>query len=675
MKTTITQLTVLLTLIVSGNTIAQTPCIDGMSGDYPCQNINMVSHLSNDELGAEPQDGVYVNDVWGWTDPETGIEYVIQGMANGTSFIDISDPLNPQLVGILPEHHEAQSARVFHDGAKSIWRDIKVYSDHAFIVSEDEGHGMQVFDLTELRDVTDTPVEFAESANYDGISNAHNIVINEATGFAYAVGATGGSGQCTQGGLHIINIQDPKNPVYEACFDNDGYTHDAQCVVYNGPDTRYQGQEICFNANENSVTIVNVEDKTSMSVIGKSTYDGVAYTHQGWLTDDHRYYLSNDELDELRGNVDNTRTFIWDLIDLESPTLIGFYDHTTESIDHNLYVSNGLVFQSNYTSGLRILDLENVQSAKLRETAYFDLFPSNDQTSFLGTWSNYPFFESGIIPVSHMSNGLFLLELDFTTGYVVKQPQDINPCIEDNITIGLEAGGENISYQWQVDEGNGFVDIEDLTTYQNTQTDSLTIVEVEASFNGWQYRCELTSEDDIVNYSDPLTLTVISMNSDLAPSATFEHEVSGTTVTFTNTSTNADSFTWDFGDQSIPNDEESPMHTYDGINLNFEVTLIASGNCLSDTSTVTIQTVLDLDKNTSGSFNIYPNPSTGTINIEGNTLFSSYQLTTLSGQLKLSDKLSKDKQVINAESLAPGFYILSLRDQSNNLQVARILIK
>ncbi len=51
--------------------------------------------------------------------------------------VDISDPENPVYLDEL----------VTHGTFGSSWRDIKVYQDHAFIVSEANQHGMQVFDL------------------------------------------------------------------------------------------------------------------------------------------------------------------------------------------------------------------------------------------------------------------------------------------------------------------------------------------------------------------------------------------------------------------------------------------------------------------------------------------------------------------------------------------------
>jgi choice-of-anchor B domain-containing protein len=369
--------------------IAQTPCVNGMAGPYPCENIDLLSFVPSDDIG-----GGSMNDIWGWVDPLDSAEYVLLGRTSGTSFLDITDPLNPIYLGDLPT-----------ETTNSTWRDIKVYNNYAFIVSEAGGHGMQIFDLTNLRDIESPPLLFEEDAHYSGWGNAHNIVINESTGKAYGVGTNTFSG-----GLHIVDISDPLNPTLIGDFSEDGYTHDAQVVSYAGPDTNFQGKEIAFACNENTVTIVDVTDASNTTLISSTGYSGSAYTHQGWLTEDHRYFLSNDELDE-QGSGINTTTFIWDMIDLSSPEIIGTFVSSTSAIDHNLYTHNGYVYQSNYRAGLRVLDTENIANATLEEVAYFDVYPDNNSAQFDGTWSNYPYFPSGVIAVSHREDGLFLLGL------------------------------------------------------------------------------------------------------------------------------------------------------------------------------------------------------------------------------------------------------------------------
>jgi choice-of-anchor B domain-containing protein len=104
------------------------------------------------------------------------------------------------------------------------------------------------------------PVTFANTAHYDDFGSAHNIAINEDSGFAYAIG----TGTCS-GGLHMV--QNPASPTNAGCYSGDGYTHDTQCVIYNGPDADYQGAEVCFSSNEDTLTIVDVSNKAAPDLI------------------------------------------------------------------------------------------------------------------------------------------------------------------------------------------------------------------------------------------------------------------------------------------------------------------------------------------------------------------------------------------------------------------------
>ncbi len=369
--------------------MSSTACVDGRAGPFGCRAVTLESFLPLADIG-----GGEGNDIWGWTDSQTSREYALMGKTTGTAFVDVTVADRPVYLGDLPSHQT--------DGEFSVWRDIKVYADHAFVVSEKPGHGMQVFDLTRLRGVT-APQTWSEDAHYDAFSTAHNIAIDEQTGFAYAVG----SDTC-EGGPHMIDIRTPKRPVFAGCVSQDGYTHDTQAVVYRGPDARFTGREILVSSNEDTVTIVDVTDKRAPRQLSRTGYDGAEYTHQGWLTEDHRYFLLGDELDESRRAI-RTTTYIFDVGDLTAPRVIGTFVNATTSIDHNIYVKGERVFQANYRSGLRILDASNVAAGELREVGYFDIFPDDDAAEFNGAWSNYPYFDSGIVVVSGIEQGLFVL--------------------------------------------------------------------------------------------------------------------------------------------------------------------------------------------------------------------------------------------------------------------------
>jgi choice-of-anchor B domain-containing protein len=372
-----------------------TPCTNGMAGTFPCRNVDLASFLPLAEIG-----GGTANDVWGWTDPDTNREYALLGRSNGTAFVDITDAEHPIYLGNLPTH-----------SVDSVWRAIKVYANHAFIVSEAANHGMQVFDLTRLRNVASPPATFTETAHYNGFSRAHTITLNEETGYAYANGVTSyadaAANKCARG-LHMIDVRNPSHPTFAGCFDTDGYTHDSQCVTYRGPDAAYRNREICFNSNEDTVTIVDVTDKSAPRQLSRTIYPGSAYTHQGWLTDDATHFLVDDELDEQHLHT-KTRTHIFNVSDLDAPTVVGIYEGTTTAIDHNLYILGRYAYQSNYRSGLRVTDISGAATASLQEVGYFDVYPADDLPNFNGTWSNYPYFKSGVVAVSGIEQGLFIL--------------------------------------------------------------------------------------------------------------------------------------------------------------------------------------------------------------------------------------------------------------------------
>ena len=314
-------------------------------------------------------------------------------MSSGTAFIDVSMPQLAINLGLL----RTQTAI-------TPWRDIKVHANHAYIVADNAGqHGMQIFDLTRLRGVM-APREYQPDAVYSDFGSAHNIAINEETEFAYVVG----SDTCA-GGLHMIDLTTPINPTFAGCHAS-ADAHDTQCVVYAGPDPDHTGREICFSSNEDHIEIADVTDKSSPFTVATFSYPDLSFAHQGWLAEDQAYFLLGDELDETDFG-GPTRTHVFDVGDLDNPGYAGAHEGTATSTDHNLYVRGNLVFEANYRSGLRVLELTNLATAELTEIAFFDTVPSNDDVDFVGAWSVYPYLPSGTIIVSDTLSGLFILSM------------------------------------------------------------------------------------------------------------------------------------------------------------------------------------------------------------------------------------------------------------------------
>ena len=399
--------------------------LNGKEYEFECDGYDLMGYISLDEMNADSG-----NDSWGWTDSSTGKEYALMGLDNGTGIIDISIPTSPLYLGKIPTATQPSS-----------WRDLKVFNDHVFIVSEAEGHGMQVFDLKQLRGLN-TKKNFTADYTYTGYGQAHNIAINTETGYAYTAGS-GVAGNGRPGfGIHALNISDPSSPVLELQLPDFGYSHDAQIINYKGPDSDYFDKEIYVGSNETKVVFVDVTDKTNPQLISEFFYDD-EYTHQAWLTEDHSFALLGDELDELdkstqpwslKTNV-QTRTIVIDIRDLDNPTLHFNYLSDTEAIDHNGYVLGSNYYLASYTSGMRVIDIINIEQKSFSEVGFFDTHADNHDhnlikntsnvwsdpgdhdgkkgqeiEAFNGAWNVYPFFKSENIIISDINSGLFIVK-------------------------------------------------------------------------------------------------------------------------------------------------------------------------------------------------------------------------------------------------------------------------
>jgi len=392
--------------------------IEGTDRGYFCSDFNLMGYVSLEEMDANAG-----NDCWGWTDSTTGREYAIMGINNGTAFIDITDSTSPVYLGKLPT-----------STVDSAWRDMKVYNDHVYIVSEAQDHGLQVFNLSKLRGVESKQVFSADYID-NSFGNAHNIAINEESGYAYIAGAE-------NKGIYAFNLSNSLAPKLELEGPEFGYSHDAQIVIYKGPDTDYVGKEIYIGSNKDRVVFIDVTNKSEPKLI--SIFDDYdhQYTHQSWLTDDHKYVLLGDELDELdsSGNLMSnarTRTVIIDLSDLDSPKKHFEYLAETNAIDHNGYVKGTKFFLASYTAGLRVLDLLNINQKNIVEMGFFNTFHDNtdldqglpklntiknqdpggdhsgkkgNSEAFNGAWSVYPYFKSENIIISDINSGLFIVK-------------------------------------------------------------------------------------------------------------------------------------------------------------------------------------------------------------------------------------------------------------------------
>lgn len=374
-------------------------CQDGMAGQYPCDGIDYLSFMSIEELGGELGAGSAAN-LWGWKDPETNKEYVIFGLTDKTAFVDVSDPENPVLIGNLPNQTTVTPDK---------YRDIKVYQNYAFIIADENSeHGMQVFDLTELRDVMTPTVTFTTTAYFGEFGNAHNLHINEDSGYAYILRTT--APDLCASAVYMVNIQKPLKPTDAGCINDGGAASDTMCVMYHGPDPEFQNKEICATASDDNIVVHDVSDKANPVLLADLDYSNIKRAHNTWFTDDHRYFLSSDMYDETEFGL-NMRIFAWDLSDVDNPQLIDIYDADYTASDHNLWIKGDYAYIGNFHAGMRMLDISALKDGgEMTAGPFLDLFPKDDNASHHGgVWAVYPFFESDTIAISDKTAGMYLV--------------------------------------------------------------------------------------------------------------------------------------------------------------------------------------------------------------------------------------------------------------------------
>jgi choice-of-anchor B domain-containing protein len=370
-------------------------CSNGSAAGYPCRNIDLLAQLSLAELGASGT-AIKANKHWGWTDPLTGRDYVLFGLTNATSFVDITDRQAPVFLGLLPSHQ-----------GTSAYRDIAVSGTVAFVVADTPAqHGLQVFDLTQLRGVSSPPVTFAETAHYDEFIAGHSLWMNQATGYLYVFRSVGDT---CQSGVHIVDVRTPLQPRFAGCFGQDDTPlSTGECLVYDGPDPDYQGRELCFVGSDDNVSIFDVTDKSQPVQVVDFTYPDIARAHQGDMTPDLRYWLMGDMMDEHHNGF-NTRTYAFDIGDLDQPVVLGHFSHGTSAIDHDLQIVRNRVVEANWRAGLRILDIASLPGLQFRELGYFDTVPGSDSIGHTGAFAPYV-WPDGAITVSDTESGLFVLQ-------------------------------------------------------------------------------------------------------------------------------------------------------------------------------------------------------------------------------------------------------------------------
>jgi len=362
---------------------------------YPAVNVDLLSHVTLAQFSQHAQFGVGSgNDVWGYVSP-SGREYAIMGLQAGTGFVDITDPVAPVIVGVIPD-------------ANSIWSDMKTYQQYAYNANE-SGGGLQIIDLGSLDKGT---VSLAATFQGNMLSTSHTLAVNQASGFLYLCGSNISGGR-----LVALSLATPRAPTVAGIWNDSQsqYVHAAQVVTYT--EGVYAGREIAFcYCGRNGLRIVDVTNKANMFTMSILYYipppaqPGQGYCHQGWLSEDWRHIFIDDELDESElPQINTTTTYVVNVEDLSNPTYVTQYTNGLPSIDHNLMVRGQYVYEANYTSGLRVYDASDVMA--MQERGSLDTYPGSNGQNFNGAWGVFSQFPSRVVIVGDQSGGLFVADV------------------------------------------------------------------------------------------------------------------------------------------------------------------------------------------------------------------------------------------------------------------------
>lgn len=377
-------------------------------------------------LSLEDLETSKVNDMASWFDEVDQTTYLLVGCENGTAF-----------VRLLPGGKPIYMGKLLTASLSSVWRDIKVVNNHAYVVCEADNHGMQVFALNDLREwqPADGPQSWEASGFTLGPGTAHNLAVNEDAGHVIQVGSPWMSG----GGV-IYSVSSPNNPVLIGGASEWGSFHDAHAFRYAGPDGQHQGKDLIVAAGTHRMWILDASQPDDVLLISNVEYPDPAYAHQVWVSEGHDHAFMGDELDEIQlGGV--TRTFVFDLTDLDNPVFVETFFSTSTATDHNQYPHGEWLFQSNYHAGLRMLSDAWPSTPTLTERGHFDPYPETDAPGFHGAWSHSILAEEGLVAMTSIEQGLWVLKPQFAT----TQDIQITSCNDGqpnqwNFTVQLELG-------------------------------------------------------------------------------------------------------------------------------------------------------------------------------------------------------------------------------------------
>ncbi len=340
------------------------------------QNLQLRANL--------PYPSIPLANISGYVDSVSN-EYALVGTYNGLDIVDVTIPTNPVIKFSVP-------------GVASDWREVKTYRKFAYVTTEGGG-GLTIIDMSLLPDTVIYKQYTGDGSISGQLNTIHALHCDTSMGFLYLYGSN-----INFGNTLFFDLTDPWNPVYSGEYTfptggNDAYVHDGYALN----DTLYEA-----HINSGFFAVVDVRNKSNPVLLATQTTP-TTFTHNTWLSDDHKTLFTTDE---------NSGSFLaaYDISDLANIKELSRFQTSPGSgvIIHNTHILNDFAITSWYKDGVVITDVSRPRNPI--EVGKYDTYTQGSGNGFNGCWGVYPFLRSGTIVASDIDNGLFVLTPNYMRG-------------------------------------------------------------------------------------------------------------------------------------------------------------------------------------------------------------------------------------------------------------------